>query len=96
MQDGHFLDGSGGDFLEALSRVQNMRKEMDFEVSDRIVVKYSLDSDFKAALINFKDYICNEVLAVELGEGISSRLGLGQGTECEINQIKCLIKIKKA
>jgi isoleucyl-tRNA synthetase len=77
---------------EFVSRVQNMRKEMDFEVSDRIVVKYSLDSDFKGALVNFKDYICNEVLAVELGE----QKGLTNGVECEINQLKCLVKIKKA
>jgi isoleucyl-tRNA synthetase len=77
---------------EFVSRVQNMRKEMDFEVSDRIVVKYSLDSDFKAALTNFKDYICNEVLAVKLSE----QENLTNGVECEINQLKCLVKIKKA
>ena len=77
---------------EFVSRIQNLRKDMDFEVSDRIVVKYSLDSDFKAALVNFKDYICNEVLAVELSE----QSGLTNGVECEINQAKCLVKIKKA
>ena len=77
---------------EFVSRIQNLRKDMDFEVSDRIIVKYSLDSDFKDALVNFKDYICNEVLAVELGE----QSGLTNGVECEINQAKCLVKIKKA
>ena len=77
---------------EFVSRVQNMRKEMGFEVSDRIVVKYSLDSDFKVALTNFKDYICNEVLAVELGE----QADLTNSVECEINQLKCLIKINKS
>ena len=77
---------------EFVSRVQNLRKEMNFEVSDRIIVKYSLDSDFKVALVNFQDYICNEVLAVELGE----QRGLTNGVECEINQLPCLIKIKKA
>ena len=77
---------------EFVSRVQNLRKEMDFEVSDRIIVKYSIESDFKAALVNFKDYICNEVLAVELGE----QKGLTNGVDCEINQLECLIKIKKA
>jgi isoleucyl-tRNA synthetase len=77
---------------EFVSRVQNLRKDMDFEVSDRIVVKYSLDSDFKAALVNFEDYICNEVLAVELCEAES----LDNGVESEINQLKCMIEIKKA
>ncbi|MFA6715315.1 MAG: isoleucine--tRNA ligase [Victivallaceae bacterium] len=77
---------------EFVSRVQNLRKEMDFEVSDRIIVKYSLDSDFKDALVNFSDYICNEVLAVQLGE----QANLTNGVECEINQLKCLIKIKKS
>ncbi len=76
---------------EFVSRVQNLRKEMDFEVSDRIIVKYSLESDFKSALTNFKDYICNEVLAVELSE----QRPLNNGVDCEINQIECLIKIKK-
>lgn len=77
---------------EFVSRVQNLRKDMDFEVSDRIIVKYSIENDFKAALVNFKEYICNEVLALELGE----QHGLTNGVDCEINQIECLIKIKKA
>ncbi|MDD5699368.1 MAG: isoleucine--tRNA ligase [Victivallaceae bacterium] len=77
---------------EFVSRVQNLRKEMGFEVADRIVVRYVLNSDFKSALVNFKDYICNEVLAVELGENKN----LTNGVVCEINRVECLIKISKA
>jgi isoleucyl-tRNA synthetase len=79
---------------EFVSKVQNMRKEADMEVSDRIEVSYKLDSDFKQALINFSEYICNETLTVKLAE--NAGLAEADAIQEDINGIPCLIKIVKA
>jgi isoleucyl-tRNA synthetase len=79
---------------EFVSKVQNMRKEADMEVSDRIEVSYKLDSDFKQALINFSEYICNETLTVKLAENVG--LAEADAIQEDINGIPCLIKIVKA
>jgi len=74
---------------EFVNRIQNLRKDLGFEVTDRIVVKVEKSELISDALINFNDYICSETLAdleqvesiesadvkeVELLEGISVNL----------------------
>ncbi len=56
---------------EFVSRIQNLRKEERFEVTDRIRITYSAPAESAAALAQFADYISSEVLAEELvaGEG---------------------------
>lgn len=51
---------------EFVSKIQNMRKEADLEVSDRIVIKFTADCDYSDVPVKFSDYICGETLAVEL------------------------------
>lgn len=48
---------------EFVNRIQNLRKDMDFEVTDRInlIVQESEDTD--NAISRFADYICSETLA---------------------------------
>ena len=50
---------------EFVSHVQAMRKEADFEVTQRIVVKVDADAEANAALEAYSDYVKNETLAVE-------------------------------
>ena len=50
---------------EFVSHVQAMRKEADFEVTQRIVVKVDTDAEANAALEAYSDYVKNETLAVE-------------------------------
>ncbi|MCP3965867.1 MAG: isoleucine--tRNA ligase [Lentisphaerae bacterium] len=76
---------------EFVSKIQNMRKDMDFEVSDRINIEYQLESDYKAALNNFKEYICNEVLALSIEE--NSNLS---EEPIDVNGITAKIKVTKA
>lgn len=76
---------------EFVSKIQNMRKESGFEVSDRIDICYSLDSSFKTAIINFNSYICNETLAVNITEVTS----LGESDAVDINGVSCRISIAK-
>ena len=54
---------------ELVSRVQRLRKESGFSVSDRIRVWVSGTAEVETVLTEFGDYISSEVLAVELGAG---------------------------
>ncbi|WP_410219979.1 isoleucine--tRNA ligase [Pedobacter sp.] len=48
---------------ELINRVQNLRKEMAFEVTDRITVSLQEDNIVSPAVLKNKTYICNEILA---------------------------------
>ncbi|MBQ8125352.1 MAG: isoleucine--tRNA ligase [Kiritimatiellae bacterium] len=54
---------------EFVSHVQAMRKEADFEVTQRIAVTVETDAEMRAALERHADYVRNETLAVELAFG---------------------------
>ena len=51
---------------EFVNRVQNMRKEADFEVTDRVVLGVTASEDLKEAVVSMSDYIKQETLAEEL------------------------------
>lgn len=48
---------------EIVNRIQNLRKESAFEVTDRITVKIDTTAQIQAAITAHKAYICAEVLA---------------------------------
>jgi isoleucyl-tRNA synthetase len=54
---------------EFVNRVQNLRKEAGFEVTDRISVAYDAAPAVADRLERMRDYICKEVLALELVRG---------------------------
>ncbi|OGV36223.1 MAG: isoleucine--tRNA ligase [Lentisphaerae bacterium GWF2_45_14] len=78
---------------EFVSRIQNMRKDQDFDVTDRIKISCSIGGNFRGAVSNFKDYICNETLCLELSESME---GVKDPTVCDINGVECLITIEKS
>ena len=51
---------------EFINRIQNLRKERGFEVTDRIDLKVLEHAGIRNSLINNKDYICAEILAAKL------------------------------
>lgn len=51
---------------EFVNKIQNIRKESNFEVTDRIEITIEKADEFNAALIGFKDYICAQTLANKL------------------------------
>ena len=51
---------------EFINKIQNIRKESDFEVTDRIVLKIQKNERFNQAVENFSAYISNQTLANEL------------------------------
>jgi isoleucyl-tRNA synthetase len=66
---------------EFVNRVQKIRKEAGFELTDRILVQVMAPASLTDALANFKTYICAEILADRL-EFLSS---LPQATAIDIN-----------
>lgn len=51
---------------ELINRIQNMRKDSGFDLTDRIAVEFSGSEELRESVIAFKDYICGEVLANSL------------------------------
>jgi isoleucyl-tRNA synthetase len=54
---------------EFVRRVQDLRKSVDFDISDRIRVYYTTTPKVASAIEQFRDYIAGETLAVELQAG---------------------------
>ncbi len=74
---------------ELVNRIQNIRKGKDFEITDKIIVTIQNHEMVSAAVTDYGDYICNEVLAnsisladavdgetVELLDGVSVVIGV--------------------
>jgi isoleucyl-tRNA synthetase len=82
-----------GHAREFVNRIQKIRKDSGFELTDKIEVKVSADNGLKNSLAQFKDYICAEILADKL----EILTDLDSGTEIEVNdfQLKVII-LKKA
>jgi isoleucyl-tRNA synthetase len=77
---------------EIVSRIQNLRKEKGFNVSDRIKIRVSAsDSSIKKALREFEKYISNETLAVSIIEDDEKNNKI----PVEIEEMSCMISIEK-
>ena len=55
-----------GNAREFVSHVQSMRKDADFEVTQRISVTVEADDEMKAAIEAHRDYVTAETLATSL------------------------------
>ena len=74
---------------ELVSKIQNLRKELKFDVTDRIEVIYSAPAETAVMLENFKEYISSEVLAVKFAPGNGE-------TELDVNGVNVNVTITKA
>ena len=79
-----------GNAREFVSHVQSMRKEADFEVTQRIVVTVAADDEMKAALAAHLDYVKNEILATEV------RFAANNATSVDLNGHLTKIKVEKS
>jgi isoleucyl-tRNA synthetase len=52
-----------GNAREFVNRIQTVRKESNFDLTDRIAVTVENEEILQPSLIQFKDYICREILA---------------------------------
>ncbi|MEZ4977981.1 MAG: isoleucine--tRNA ligase [Chitinophagales bacterium] len=81
-----------GDAREFVNKVQNLRKDSNLELTDKILIRMLVNPEFKSALDKFKNYICEELLA----ENIEVLPALDGGTEIDINDKKLVIEIIKS
>jgi isoleucyl-tRNA synthetase len=80
-----------GNARELVNRVQNIRKDNGFELTDRIFVELLDNAAFKSSIINYNDYICREILA----ESITWVADMQDGLEIEVNEQMLKIRITK-
>jgi isoleucyl-tRNA synthetase len=82
---------SEGNARELVNRVQKIRKDSGFELTDRIIVKLSAHGELKDSIARFNNYICAEILADQL-EMVPE---LVEGTEVEVNDIPVKVFVSK-
>ncbi len=55
-----------GDAREFINRIQKIRKDSNFELTDRVVVQVEANNGIKESLAKYNNYICAEILADKL------------------------------
>ena len=82
---------SEGNARELVNRIQKIRKDSGFELTDRILVKVTEHQELKQSIAQFNNYICAEILADNL-ELVPELPG---GTEIEVNDIPLKVFVTK-
>ena len=80
-----------GDARELVNRIQNIRKDNGFDLTDRIFVKLLEADAIKQSIIKYNDYICREILA----DVIEMVPVLENGIEIEVNDILLKVVVTK-
>jgi len=80
-----------GHARELVNRIQKIRKDNGYELTDRILVEIEEASTLKESITRFNDYICAEILAdtVELVPKIAN------GIEIEVNDVPLKVFVTK-
>lgn len=76
---------------EFINRVQKIRKDNNYELTDRILVKLSENAKLKQSISEFNTYICAEILA----ESIEWLPYITNGIDIEVNDITLTILVTK-
>ncbi len=79
---------------EFVNRIQNMRKDAGFEVTDKIKIKFNGSGKIISAVNSSKEYISNETLAENIVSVESFNGSVKQ--DWNIGEYKCSIQIEKA
>ncbi len=69
---------------EFINKIQNLRKDSNFEVTDRIEITIEQGDEFNKAILDYKDYICAQTLANRLE--LVDRLNDSDAKEVEIDK----------
>ncbi|HEU0109869.1 MAG TPA: DUF5915 domain-containing protein, partial [Flavisolibacter sp.] len=78
-----------GDAREFVNRIQKIRKDSGFDVTDRIEVKVAAKNGISQSLAKFNDYICAEILADKLE--LLSQMDEGSVIEINDNELKVIV-----
>jgi isoleucyl-tRNA synthetase len=76
---------------EFVNRLQNIRKDMGLQLTDRIEVAWNGNEMYKTSVDIFKPYICAEILA----DNLQWVPVLENGIEIEVNEVKLKVQVSK-
>ena len=76
---------------ELVNRIQNIRKSSGFEITDKITITLTKNSNTDDAVTEYNNYICNQVLAtsLELVDEVS------EGTELNFDDFSLFVQVVK-
>jgi isoleucyl-tRNA synthetase len=80
-----------GEAREFINRIQNIRKDSGFDLTDRIFVTVLDSPELRPSIIKYNDYICREILADTI-EWVSQ---MQDGIEIEINEVLLKVVVNK-
>ena len=80
-----------GNAREFVNRIQKIRKDNGYDLTDRILVKVTSVPSLTDSLTQFNDYICAEILA----DSIELVKEPANGTEIEVNDIPLKVFVTK-
>ena len=80
-----------GNARELINRIQNIRKDRDFNLTDRIEVEIQQNDFIDASINKYKNYICAEILA----DSLSLKPEIEDGTDIEVNDILLKVRVNK-
>jgi len=75
---------------EVVNRIQRSRKDLNFNVGDRISISYQGSAEIEAVIENFKDYIGGETLATTF-----TKVATEQELKFDIDEFKLSLKLTK-
>jgi len=76
---------------ELVNRIQNLRKDSGFEVTDKIMITLESRQEIEDALCEYKDYICSQTLA----KGLTAVPGFAEGEQIEWEEGTLTIAVEK-
>ncbi len=80
-----------GEAREFVNRIQNIRKDSGFDLTDKINITISENEKLAIAINEYKNYICAEILA----ENISFSNDLVDSIQIEVNDIPLRVSVTK-
>ncbi|MFN5134452.1 MAG: DUF5915 domain-containing protein, partial [Chitinophagaceae bacterium] len=82
---------SEGNARELVNRIQKIRKDSGFELTDRIDVQLAGAETLSASIGEYKSYICAEILA----DSLDLVQETANGTEVEVNDMFIKVQVSK-
>jgi isoleucyl-tRNA synthetase len=86
------LEGLAREFVR---RVQDLRKQADFNISDRIEVFYQASEELADAVRTHQEYIMNEVLAVSMEDRASPESAFSTGETISLEGEELQLGVKQ-
>ncbi len=80
-----------GNAREFVNKLQNFRKDSGFELTDRILVQIQENEDLQPSLMEYKSYICAEILA----DSFEFLPSVSNGKAIEVNETTLIVNVLK-